>query len=42
MDEGYDAVNMARARPGRRVRPAPLPPEALELRGSRARTAAPA
>ncbi|MGZ8513604.1 MAG: TIM barrel protein, partial [Candidatus Limnocylindrales bacterium] len=40
MDEGYDAINMARARDllaGRRL--ADLPPEAMELRGSRARTA---
>lgn len=40
MDEGYDAVNVARARDlaaGRRL--AELPPEALVLRGSRARTA---
>jgi deoxyribonuclease-4 len=38
MDEGYDAVNMARARDlAAGVPPAPLPPEALELRGSRAR-----
>ena len=43
MDEGYDAVNMARARDlAAGVLPAPMPPEALELRGSRARTAAPA
>ena len=40
MDEGYDAVNMARARDlAAGVRPAPLPKEALELRGSRARAA---
>jgi deoxyribonuclease-4 len=43
MDEGYDAVNMARARDlAVGVRPAPLPPEALDLRGSRARAAEPA
>ncbi len=43
MDEGYDAVNMERARDlAAGVRPAPLPPEALELRGSRARAAEPA
>jgi deoxyribonuclease-4 len=42
MDEGYDAVNMARARDlAAGVRPAPLPQEALELRGSRARAAGP-
>jgi len=40
MDEGYDAINMARARDLLAGRPlAPLPPEAMELRGSRARTA---
>ncbi len=40
MDEGYDAVNMARARDLLAGRPlADLPPEAMELRGSRARTA---
>ncbi len=43
MDEGYDAVNVGRARDlAAGVRPAPLPPEALELRGSRARAAEPA
>ena len=43
MDEGYDAVNMARARDlAAGIRPAPLPPEALEMRGSRARSAGPA
>ena len=43
MDEGYDAVNVRRARDlAAGVRPAPLPPEALELRGSRARAAEPA
>ena len=42
MDEGYDAVNMARARDlAAGVRPAPMPPEALELRGSRARAVGP-
>ena len=42
MDEGYDAVNMARARDLLAGRPlADLPPEAMELRGSRARTAPP-
>jgi deoxyribonuclease-4 len=42
MDEGYDAVNMARARDlAAGVRPAPMPPKALELRGSRARAAGP-
>jgi deoxyribonuclease-4 len=41
MDEGYDAVNVARARDLAAGRPlAPLPPEALELRGARARTPA--
>lgn len=40
MDEGYDAVNMARARDLLAGRPlADLPPEAMALRGSRARTA---
>ena len=43
MDVGYDAVNMARARDlAAGIRPAPLQPEALELRGSRARAAEPA
>ena len=43
MDLGYDAVNMARARDlAAGVRLVPLPPEALELRGSRARAAEPA
>ena len=43
MDEGYDAVNLARARDlAVGVQPAPLPAEALEMRGSRARAAAPA
>ena len=42
MDEGFDAVNMARARDlAAVVRPAPLPPEALNMRGSRARAAGP-
>jgi len=40
MDEGYDAVNMARAHDLLAGRPlADLPPEAMELRGGRARTA---
>ena len=39
MDEGYDAVNLARARDLLAGRPLDeLPPEAMELRGSRART----
>jgi deoxyribonuclease-4 len=39
MDEGYDAINMARARDLLAGRPlADLPPEAMALRGSRART----
>jgi deoxyribonuclease IV len=39
MDEGYDAVNMERARALAEGRPlTPLPPEALNMRGSRART----
>jgi deoxyribonuclease-4 len=43
MDEGYDAVNVARARDLAAGRPlAPLPREALHLRGARARTPAPA
>jgi deoxyribonuclease-4 len=42
MDEGYDAVNMARARDlAAGIQPAPLPAEALDLRGSRARAAEP-
>jgi deoxyribonuclease-4 len=42
MDEGYDAINMARARDLLACRPlADLPPEAMALRGSRARTAPP-
>ncbi len=41
MDEGYDAVNMERARRIVAGRPLdPLPPEAFELRGARARTPA--
>jgi deoxyribonuclease-4 len=40
MDEGYDAINMARVRDLLAGRPLPeLPPEAMELRGSRSRTA---
>lgn len=40
MDEGYDAINVARAGDLIAGRPlAELPPEAMELRGSRARTA---
>lgn len=40
MDEGYDAVNMARARDLAAGLPlADLPPEAMEVRGSRSRTA---
>ena len=39
MDEGYDAVNIARAYDIAACRPlADLPPEAMTLRGSRART----
>jgi deoxyribonuclease IV len=39
MDEGYDAVNMDRARALAVGRPlTPLPPEAMNMRGSRART----
>ena len=39
MDEGYDAVNVARAYDLAAGRPlATLPPEAMELRGSRARS----
>jgi deoxyribonuclease-4 len=41
MDEGYDAVNIARARSLAAGRPLdPLPPEAFELRGARSRTPA--
>jgi len=40
MDAGYDAVNVERARElAAGIRPTPLPREALELRGSRARAA---
>ena len=40
MDEGYDAINMARATALAAGRPLePLPPGAMTLRGSRARTA---
>jgi deoxyribonuclease-4 len=40
MDEGYDAINVARAIALAEGRPlAPLPPGAMTLRGSRARTA---
>ena len=40
MDEGYDAINIARARALAAGRPPePLLPEAMHLRGSRARTA---
>jgi hypothetical protein len=40
MDEGYDAINMARAIALAEGRPLePLPPGAMTLRGSRARTA---
>jgi len=40
MDEGYDAINIARAIALAEGRPlAPLPPGAMTLRGSRARTA---
>jgi deoxyribonuclease IV len=40
MDEGYDAINVARARDLMAGRPlAVLPPEALEMRGSRSRSA---
>jgi deoxyribonuclease-4 len=39
MDEGYDAVNVARARDLTEGRPLPdLPPEAFTVRGSRSRT----
>jgi len=42
MDDGYDAINIARARDLAAHRPlAPLPPEALEVSSSRARTAPP-
>jgi hypothetical protein len=40
MDEGYDAINMARAIALAAGQPLePLPPGAMTLRGSRARTA---
>jgi len=43
MDEGYDAVNVARVHAmARGERPRPLPAEAFALRGSRARAATPA
>ena len=43
MDEGYDAVNVARARDLATGRPLDtLPPDAFHLRGARARTPAPA
>jgi hypothetical protein len=39
MDEGYDAINLARALALARGEPlAPLPPGALTLRGSRSRS----
>ena len=39
MDEGYDAVNVARAYDIAAGRPlAELPPEAMEVRGSRSRS----
>jgi deoxyribonuclease IV len=42
MDEGYDAVNVARAYDIAAGRPLPdLPPEAMSMRGSRARTGPP-
>jgi len=42
MDEGYDAINVTRAYDLAAGRPlAPLPPGAMDLRGSRARTAPP-
>jgi hypothetical protein len=42
MDEGYDAINVARAYDLAAGRPlADLPPEALTMRGSRARTGPP-
>ena len=42
MDEGYDAINLARAHALARGEPvAPLPPGAFTLRGSRARAATP-
>jgi hypothetical protein len=40
MDEGYDAINVARARALALGEPLePLPPDAFELRGSRSRAA---
>ena len=40
MDEGYDLVNLQRARALAEGRPlAPLPPEAMHVKGSRSRTA---
>jgi hypothetical protein len=42
MDEGYDAINVARALALAQGRPlAPLPPGAEFVRGSRSRSAAP-
>jgi deoxyribonuclease-4 len=42
MDEGYDAVNVARVHAlARGETPAPLPPEAFTIRGSRTRSATP-
>jgi hypothetical protein len=42
MDEGYDAINLERARTLAAGLPLdPLPPEAFELKGSRTRGAAP-
>jgi hypothetical protein len=39
MDEGYDAINVARAHDIAACRPLPeLPPEAMTVRGSRSRT----
>ena len=40
MDEGYDAINLQRARDLAAGRPLePLPPGAMHVRGSRSRTA---
>jgi hypothetical protein len=40
MDEGYDLVNLQRARALAEGRPlAPLPPGAMHVKGSRSRTA---
>jgi deoxyribonuclease-4 len=40
MDEGYDAINLQRARDLAEGRPlAPLPPGAMDVKGSRSRTA---